>query len=234
MVETRDAGRAGRRRRARELARLRAEIAERAASTRCGRRPAGRHAPAGVAATTRRSSRCRATSRWPRPSASCCTTAARLRAARPRLASRTGSRAARLRGGRAVAPGAAGALGQLAVSPKAGTPAGGRTRAERLLLHADRRHAAGAPELGRLGAGHRRRRYAPPLGRLAAARVRDARGAGDGHADRRSPLGRLRRDRPGTVEAVAGRHARAVRPRALRTRRAEPRAFRPIRTRSRR
>ena len=74
-------------------------------------------------------------------------------------------------------------------------------------------------ELGRLASGHRRAtRRAPSLGRLAAARVRDARGAGDGHADRRAA------DRPGSPRSCARSSGRspgrtagdAVRPRALR------------------
>ena len=76
---------------------------------------------------------------------------------------------------------------------------------------------------------------APPLGRLAAARVRDARGARDGHADRRPPVGRVRGDRRRARRRGRGERARDLRPRPLRAAaRRGRRARRRIRPRSRR
>ena len=102
-------------------------------------------------------------------------------------------------------------------SPRARTTGRRSERAERLLRAADRRHAAGPAQLGRLDGGDAGDETPSPLGRVAAARVRDARGARDGHADRRAPVGRARRDRPGARRG--GRRRRpptTVRSRALR------------------
>ena len=155
--------------------------------------------------------------------------AARLRPARPRLAARRRDAAPRVRGGRAVAADAARALGQLAVRRRRGRPGCARRGPSGCSLMPTGGTPPALPRLGRRGSGDRRRRDAPALGRVAAARVRDARGARDGQADRRPPLGRLRGDRPGAGrrESPASARAGAVRPRALRADGAREAARRP-------
>ena len=189
----------------------------------------GRSASAGLAARTRRSSRCRGTSRWPRRSATPC---ARQLVCGLHVHVSVPDADTALRAFESVVPWLPVLLALSANSPFAdGADTGRRSeRARAAAAAADRRDAAGAPELGRLAGRHRQRLDPPALGRVAAARVRHARGARDGHADRRAQLGRLRRDRARARLDGAG-HRRDVRPGALRAPpRGRPRGSRPTRT----
>ena len=121
-------------------------------------------------ARTRRSSRCRATSRCERSSASCLHTqlvcGLHVHVALPDAETA-------LRAFEGVLPWLPVLLALSANSPYAEGEATGlrSTRAERLLAHADRRHAAGPSGLVGVGAGDGGRRDAASLGRLAAAGV---------------------------------------------------------------
>ena len=137
---------------------------------------------------------------------------ARLRAARPRVPARLADVSARVRGRAALAADAARALCELAAGRgrgdgqalRAGSPA---------ARPADGRDAACPAQPRRLGGRDGRRPGPTPLGRLAAARVRDARGAGDGRANRRPPVGGVRGS-----GGRARRHGRGERARHLRSR----------------
>ena len=150
----------------------------------------GRHAPARASGEDQAIVPCRRYEQMVDVARRRAAAAARLRAARPRLDARSGQR--RSVHSSAVVPWlpvAARALGQLAVRGRGGHRAAGRSGPSGSCCcrpAARRRCSASWDDWERRPAAT----DAPPLGRVAASRVRDARGARDGHADGRPPLGR--------------------------------------------